>query len=109
MFRILQIYVIDSADRKRFEETSVEMNELLGEEKLAGVPLLIYANKQDLITAVPAGELAEELHLTSIRDRAWQIQGCSATTSEGLKDGIDWVCKNIDIKTSTASGNNNKQ
>lgn len=93
------IYVIDSADKKRFEETSVELNELLSEEKLATVPLLIYANKQDLINAVSAGELAEALSLVHIRDRAWQIQACSATSAEGLKDGIDWICKNIGIKT----------
>ena len=55
------------------------------EEKLTTVPLLIYANKQDLINAVSAGELAESLHLVTIRDRAWQIQACSATSGEGLK------------------------
>lgn len=77
--------MIDSADKKRFEETSVELNELLGEEKLADVPLLIYANKQDLINAVLASEIAEGLHLVAIRDRAWQIQACSATSGEGLK------------------------
>jgi hypothetical protein len=32
----LQIYVIDSADRKRVEETGVELNLLMEEEKLAG-------------------------------------------------------------------------
>jgi len=72
-----------------------ELNELLSEEKLATVPLLVYANKQDLINAVSAGEMAESLHLIAIRDRAWQIQACSATSGEGLKDGIDWICKNI--------------
>jgi len=41
--------VIDSADRKRFEETGQELQELLCEEKLIGVPLLIFANKQDLV------------------------------------------------------------
>ena len=40
------IYVIDSSDRRRMEETGVELNQLLEEEKLAGIPLLIYANKQ---------------------------------------------------------------
>lgn len=62
-----------------------ELNELLSEEKLTNVPLLVYANKQDLINAVSAGELAEELHLISIRDRPWQIQACSAASAEGLK------------------------
>ena len=40
------IYVIDSSDRRRMEETGVELNQLLEEEKLAGIPLLVYANKQ---------------------------------------------------------------
>lgn len=84
--------MIDSADKKRFEETSVELNELLSEEKLYAVPLLIYANKQDLINAVTASDLAEQLHLVAIRDRTWQIQACSATSGEGLK-----VCVSTDL------------
>ncbi|KAL6096861.1 arl3 [Pungitius sinensis] len=89
------IYVIDSSDRRRLEETSLELFELLEEEKLAAVPLLIFANKQDLTTATPASELAEVLHLHTIRDRMWQVQACSAATAEGLQDGMTWVCRNI--------------
>ncbi|XP_049808111.1 ADP-ribosylation factor-like protein 3 isoform X1 [Schistocerca nitens] len=92
------IYVIDSADRKRLEETGQELEELLMEEKLCGVPLLVYANKQDLLHALPASEIAEGLGLHTIKDRPWQIQACSATTGEGIKDGMDWVCKNIKRK-----------
>uniref|UniRef100_A0A7N4Q0P1 ADP-ribosylation factor-like protein 3 n=1 Tax=Sarcophilus harrisii TaxID=9305 RepID=A0A7N4Q0P1_SARHA len=79
------IYVIDSADRKRFEETGQELAELLDEEKLSGVPVLIFANKQDLLTAAPASEIAEGLNLHTIRDRMWQIQSCSALTAEGVQ------------------------
>lgn len=49
--------MIDSADKKRLEETGTELNLLLEEEKLAGVPILVFANKQDLLTAVPAKEV----------------------------------------------------
>ncbi|XP_031507971.1 ADP-ribosylation factor-like protein 3 isoform X1 [Papio anubis] len=79
------IYVIDSADRKRFEETGQELAELLEEEKLSCVPVLIFANKQDLLTAAPASEIAEGLNLHTIRDRVWQIQSCSALTGEGVQ------------------------
>ncbi|XP_064923224.1 ADP-ribosylation factor-like protein 3 isoform X1 [Columba livia] len=79
------IYVIDSADRKRFEETGQELAELLDEEKLSGVPVLIFANKQDLLTAAPASEIAEGLNLHTIRDRVWQIQSCSALSGEGVQ------------------------
>uniref|UniRef100_A0A8B9V5R2 ADP-ribosylation factor-like protein 3 n=1 Tax=Anas zonorhyncha TaxID=75864 RepID=A0A8B9V5R2_9AVES len=92
------IYVIDSADRKRFEETGQELAELLDEEKLSGVPVLIFANKQDLLTAAPASEIAEGLNLHTIRDRVWQIQSCSALSGEGVQDGMNWACKNVNAK-----------
>jgi signal recognition particle receptor subunit beta len=34
------------------DETSVELSQLLEEEKLKGVPVLIFANKQDLANAM---------------------------------------------------------
>ncbi|KAL6473937.1 hypothetical protein MHYP_G00174980 [Metynnis hypsauchen] len=90
-----QIYVIDSADKKRFEETGVELSELIDEENLKGVPVLIFANKQDLATASPASEIAEGLNLHTYRDRVWQIQACSAVSGEGVQDGMNWICNNI--------------
>ena len=39
------------------DETGVELNQLLEEEKLAGVPLLIFANKQDLVNAMSPDEV----------------------------------------------------
>ena len=33
-----------------------ELSQLLEEDKMAGVPLLVLANKQDLINALPANE-----------------------------------------------------
>lgn len=90
------IYVIDSADKKRFEETGEELCELLEEEKLAAVPVLIYANKQDLYKSAKPSQIANDLQLSSsIRDRKWQIQACSAITKEGIKDGMEWVYANL--------------
>ncbi|MBN3297343.1 ARL3 protein, partial [Amia calva] len=99
------------ADKKRFEETgqtflfiglafvcifsSQELSELIEEENLKGVPVLIFANKQDLVTAAPASEIAEGLNLHTYRDREWQIQACSALSGEGVQDGMNWICNNI--------------
>ncbi len=104
--------MIDSADKKRFEETGLELQDLLSEEKLVGVPILVFANKQDLVSrkvfiskkyqvklwnyqgnATPASGIAEGLGLHLIKDRAWQIQPCAATTGEGVRDGMEWVVK----------------
>ncbi|KAI4488113.1 hypothetical protein M0804_004961 [Polistes exclamans] len=79
------IYVVDSADITRLEETGQELSELLLEEKLSGVPLLVYANKQDLSHSVTAAEIAEGLGLYNIKDRDWQIQSCVATEGKGVK------------------------
>ena len=43
--------------------------------QLSGVPLMIFANKQDLAGAKESGEIAALLGLASIKDRSWQIQG----------------------------------
>ena len=59
------------------------------------VPLMIYANKQDLMNAASAADIAEGLGLHHIKDRDWQIQACSATSGEGVRDGMEWVCKNV--------------
>uniref|UniRef100_A0A4W5LFA8 ADP-ribosylation factor-like protein 3 n=1 Tax=Hucho hucho TaxID=62062 RepID=A0A4W5LFA8_9TELE len=91
----LLIYVIDSADKKRFEETGLELSELIDDENLKGVPVLIFANKQDLATASPASEIAEGLNLHTYRDRAWQIQACSAFSGEGVQDGMNWISDTI--------------
>eukprot|EP00198_Chlamydomonas_reinhardtii_P002916 XP_001692252.1 ARF-like GTPase [Chlamydomonas reinhardtii] len=89
------IYVIDSADSKRLSESEFELTELLQEEKMTGVPLLVFANKQDLVGALAADEIASTLDLTSIRDRPWQIQACSAKQGTGLKEGMEWMMKQV--------------
>ena len=40
--------MVDSSDEERLNECIEELNELLAEEGLLKVPLLVYANKQDL-------------------------------------------------------------
>lgn len=49
------------------------------------MPVLIFANKQDLTTASTASEIAEGLNLHTYRDREWQIQACSAISGEGVQ------------------------
>eukprot|EP00434_Breviolum_minutum_P005699 symbB.v1.2.005021.t1/scaffold288.1/size478366/51 len=85
------VYVIDSSDRRRLEESGKELAELLAEDKLGGIPCLVFANKQDLMHASTAPEISEALGLEGIQDRIWQIQACSAKTGEGLQEGMEWL------------------
>ncbi|KAL1137864.1 hypothetical protein AAG570_009560, partial [Ranatra chinensis] len=85
------IYVVDSADRNRLDETSFELSELLSDEKLGEAPVLVFANKQDLVHAASASDIAQSLGLHLIRDRPWQIQPCSAMLGEGVKVSFIFV------------------
>lgn len=97
------IYVIDSADKRRMEETGVELQQLLDEEKLSHVPVLVFANKQDLASALSPAEISSELGLDKIRDRVWSILPCSAKTGEGLQEGMEWMVEQINTgKEATA-------
>ena len=48
------------------DECAEQLQQLLEDEKVAGVPMLVYANKQDLMLAMPADEIEEALHLSMI-------------------------------------------
>lgn len=92
------IYVIDSTDTKRMEETSVELQQLLDEEKLSSVPLLVMANKQDMATAMDSDEISKELGLDTIKDRVWHIIGVSAKTGQNLHEAMEWLVNEINEK-----------
>ncbi|KAK7201615.1 ADP-ribosylation factor-like protein 3b [Novymonas esmeraldas] len=89
------IYVVDAADTRRIREAQKELEHLLEEEKVAGVPMLVFANKQDLLGALSAEELTVALNLADLRDRRWHIQACSAKTGEGLDEGISWAVRQV--------------
>lgn len=50
---------MDSTDKRRFEEAKLVLTELLDDDKLTGVPVLVYANKQDLVHAATASDVRE--------------------------------------------------
>ncbi|XP_050170147.1 ADP-ribosylation factor-like protein 2 isoform X2 [Myiozetetes cayanensis] len=76
------VWVVDSSDRQHLQ-------------RLAGATLLVFANKQDLPGALPAGAIRQALDLDSIRSHRWRIQGCSAFTGRDLLPGLDWLLDDI--------------
>lgn len=79
------IYVVDCNDHKRVPETSEALTDILEDDKLKDVPLLVFANKQDLTDVLPTGEIAISLGLVNLKNRTWQIVGCSAIDGTGVK------------------------
>ena len=85
------IFVIDSNDKERFETVRETLLLCLNEEELKDAALLIFANKQDINGAVSPSELTKILEMEKIRNRKWLVQGSSAISGQGLKEGLDWL------------------
>lgn len=49
--------MVDSSDDVRLTESNTELKLLLEEQKLSTIPVLIFANKQDLETSLSAQEV----------------------------------------------------
>merc|ERR1712117_897368 len=97
------IYVIDSGDAARLGESGRQLKSLLEEEKLGDVPLLVFANKQDLLQAMPADQISEALKFAEITNRTWTIQACSAKNGDNLQEGMEWLVQQIEARRAECS------
>jgi GTP-binding protein SAR1 len=57
------VYMVDAADGARFAESKAELDALLSDDALAGVPFLVLGNKIDLPHAAPEHDLRRCLGL----------------------------------------------
>ncbi|KAG2222249.1 hypothetical protein INT45_010662 [Circinella minor] len=89
------IMVIDSTDAIRLNLAKEELHRMMESEQLGDACLLVFANKQDVKGAMTASQISDALSLTSLKDKQWHIQACSALTGEGLHEGLDWVVVQI--------------
>jgi ADP-ribosylation factor 1/2 len=86
------IYVVDCNDPSRLEEAKEELYGVLSAHELQDVPLLIYANKQDLPNSLSTAQIVDKFDFQSkLRGRQWHCQGAVAVSGEGLYDGLDWL------------------
>uniref|UniRef100_A0A0D3DZA0 Uncharacterized protein n=1 Tax=Brassica oleracea var. oleracea TaxID=109376 RepID=A0A0D3DZA0_BRAOL len=97
------VYVVDTKDRERMEETKsflhMVMDEIQGNVP-DNVAVLVYANKHEVPGAMTAYEISNELDLASLRQKNWQrnwhVQSSCALSGDGLHEGLDWLLKNAE-------------
>ncbi|NXF02834.1 ARL14 protein, partial [Smithornis capensis] len=86
------LYVVDSSDKRRLEESRREFELILKNESLKNVPVVVLANKQDLPGALNAEEITRRFKMKKYcSDRNWYVQPCCATTGEGLAEALQRV------------------
>lgn len=74
---------------------------MLAEDELRGVPLLVFANKQDIAGALGPDQVSDKLGLAGAETgRQWSVRGSCATKGElgeGLEEGLDWYVFSISL------------
>ncbi len=85
------MFVIDSQDRDRIVQVKEELHHFITEDKLVGLPILIFANKRDLPNCFPIDELTELLEMSLVKDRKWKIVESIATEGIGIEEGLHWL------------------
>lgn len=85
------IFVMDSSDHRRFEESFSALQSALGNQSLDSKPLLFLANKVDLPNRAPLSEIDSFFKISNIQDRPVKVVPCSAKNNEGITDGMKWI------------------
>merc|ERR1712014_112018 len=83
--------LVDSVDQFRIDVACRELHKLMGEAELRDLPLLVYANKQDLDGALSRQEITEKLQMNDMMHTTWHVQLACARDGEGLYEGLDWL------------------
>ncbi|KAL1524362.1 hypothetical protein AB1Y20_019259 [Prymnesium parvum] len=87
------IFVVDTSDHDRFEEARDTLQLLLNHPDLAAIPLLVFANKQDVEGATTPRELEAMFGLKQLlsSSQPQNMLGTTALNGDGVQEGIEWL------------------
>ncbi|XP_074860295.1 ADP-ribosylation factor-like protein 14 [Carettochelys insculpta] len=86
------MYVVDSTDKQRLEDSKKEFERILKNELVKNVPVVLLANKQDVPGALNAEEITRNFNMKKhCSDRNWYVQPCCAITGEGLAEAFQRI------------------
>ena len=85
------VFVADAADAASLDAARSELADLLARPSLAGTPLLVLANKNDLPGALPAADVADRLDLASLTGRDVAAYSISCKSQAGINLVLDWL------------------
>jgi ADP-ribosylation factor 1/2 len=93
------IFVLDSTRADRIQEARDELVSLLANEEARHIPVLVFANKQDLPTSIKSQEMVEMLGIGDYVNKKpvsiVRVQESSAVQDQGLLEGFEWIVDKI--------------
>jgi len=91
------VWVIDSADQGRFEESKNALTTALKDASMSRTcPMLIAANKCDVNGAKGEDEIKRALELEALlKGRVWAIKKTNSKGGEGIPDSFKWLSAEI--------------
>ncbi len=85
------VYVVDAADQNLFPEAKKELHTLLTRPRLAKIPILILANKNDLQNAATMDTVIEQLDLGKFQDREVAYYSISCKNQNNIDVTLQWL------------------
>ncbi|XP_078493347.1 uncharacterized protein LOC100178782 [Ciona intestinalis] len=98
------IFVVDASDKDRTEEGKEALANVLEHQFVAGKPILLLANKQDVSGAMNEADICDALDLQDVVNRnrcPCKVELCAAIKSKpkkmdpSLQQGLGWLVRNI--------------
>jgi Arf/Sar family protein len=88
------IYVVDSSDHTRLEESKTELLRVISDKELSGCLLIVLANKQDVPGAIKPKELIDRFDLHNLPGQhTWSVIPTVAIDGTGLIETLNWISK----------------
>lgn len=89
------IYVVDSSDLDRLEESKKELLRVISDKELINCLLVVLANKQDMPDAIKPKELIEKFELNNLPgNHTWSVIPTIAINGTGLVETLSWISNN---------------
>ncbi|KAJ1921212.1 ADP-ribosylation factor-like protein 8B [Mycoemilia scoparia] len=85
------VFVIDSADHKKFDQARAELRSLLEKPQLKDIPVLVLGNKNDLDNALDVDQLIDIMDLGLYTDREVACYSISAKNQTNIDKILRWL------------------
>jgi len=91
------IFVIDSSDSERLNESWIAFDKILDSETLHGVPLLVVCNKQDVEGCLTIPDIKTVFHESAAKlgHRDCTVMAVSALNGTNIQESIGWITQCI--------------